>query len=145
MYEINGSVTYYIKKQETFIMRRNFFICGLTGWCLEILFTYIGNCSRHDLRLIGQTSIWMFPIYGMACIIKPLYRYFKKLPALFRGFIYSTGIFCFEYLSGSLLKKHHLCPWDYSNAPTNINGVIRLDYAPVWMAAGLIFEKILSK
>jgi len=97
MYEINGSVTYYIKKQETFIMRRNFFICGLTGWCLEILFTSIGNCSRHDLRLIGQTSIWMFPIYGMACIIKPLYRYFKKLPALFRGFIYSTGIFCFEY------------------------------------------------
>ena len=54
-------------------MRRNFFICGLTGWCLEILFTSIGNCSRHDLRLIGQTSIWMFPIYGMACIIKPLY------------------------------------------------------------------------
>ena len=97
-------------------MRRNFFICGLTGWCLEILFTSIGNC-----------------------------RYFKKIPALFRGFIYSTGIFCFEYLSGSLLKKHHLCPWDYSNAPTNINGVIRLDYAPVWMAAGLIFEKILSK
>ena len=93
----------------------------------------------------GMTSIWMFPIYGMACIIKPLYRYFKKIPALFRGFIYSTGIFCFEYLSGSLLKKHHLCPWDYSNAPTNINGVIRLDYAPVWMAAGLIFEKILSK
>ena len=110
-------------------MRRNFFICGLTGWCLEILFTSIGNCSRHDLRLIGQTSV----------------RYFKKIPALFRGFIYSTGIFCFEYLSGSLLKKHHLCPWDYSNAPTNINGVIRLDYAPVWMAAGLIFEKILSK
>ena len=105
MYEINGSVTYYIKKQETFIMRRNFFICGLTGWCLEILFTSIGNCSRHDLRLIGQTSVWMFPIYGMACIIKPLYRYFKKIPALFRGIIYSTGIFCFEYLSGSLLKN----------------------------------------
>ena len=101
-------------------------------------------CNEYD-EAIGQTSVWMFPIYGMACIIKPLYRYLKKLPALFRGFIYSTGIFCFEYLSGSLLKKHHLCPWDYSNAPTNINGVIRLDYAPVWMAAGLIFEKILSK
>ena len=126
-------------------MRRNFFLRVLTGRCLETLLTSIGNCSRHDLRLIGQTSVWMFPIYGMACIIKPLYRYFKKIPALFRGFIYSTGIFCFEYLSGSLLKKHHLCPWDYSNAPTNINGVIRLDYAPVWMAAGLIFEKILSK
>ena len=66
-------------------MRRNFFICGLTGWCLEILFTSIGNCSRHDLRLIGQTSVWMFPIYGMACIIKPLYRYFKKNPCSLPG------------------------------------------------------------
>jgi uncharacterized membrane protein len=137
----------YIHQKHTgrICMRRNFFICGLTGWCLEILFTSIGNCSRHDLRLIGQTSIWMFPIYGMACVIKPLYKYLKNLPVLFRGCIYSAGIFCFEYLSGSLLKKHHLCPWDYSKAPANINGVIRLDYAPVWMAAGLIFERILSK
>ncbi len=126
-------------------MRRNFFICGLTGWCLEILFTSIGNSDRHDLRLIGQTSVWMFPIYGMACIIKPLYRYFKKIP-LSSGALSIPQVFSvFEYLSGSLLKKHHLCSWDYSNAPTNINGVIRLDYAPVWMAAGLIFEKILSK
>lgn len=39
-------------------MRRNFFICGLTGWCLEILFTSIGNCSRHDLRLkIGRAHV----------------------------------------------------------------------------------------
>lgn len=126
-------------------MRRNFFICGLTAGASKFFLPPLAIGSRHDLRLIGQTSVWMFPIYGWACIIKPLYRYFKKIPALFRGIIYSTGIFCFEYLSGSLLKKHHLCPWDYSNAPTNINGVIRLDYAPVWMAAGLIFEKILSK
>lgn len=145
MYEINGSVTYYIKKTGDFYYAAKLFYLRTHGWCLEILFTSIGQLRRHDLRLIGQTSVWMFPIYGMACIIKPLYRYFKKIPALFRGIIYSTGIFCFEYLSGSLLKKHHLCPWDYSNAPTNINGVIRLDYAPVWMAAGLIFEKILSK
>ena len=59
-------------------MRRNFFICGLTGWCLEILFTSIGNCSRHDLRLIGQTSVWMFPIYGMACIINRCTDTLKK-------------------------------------------------------------------
>jgi uncharacterized membrane protein len=94
---------------------------------------------------LGGSWLFILQFESKKAIIKPLYRYFKKIPALFRGFIYSTGIFCFEYLSGSLLKKHHLCPWDYSNAPTNINGVIRLDYAPVWMAAGLIFEKILSK
>lgn len=42
------------------------------------------------------------------------------------------------------MKKHDMCPWDYSGAKSNINGLIRLDYAPFWMAAGLIFEKILS-
>lgn len=125
-------------------MQRNFFICGLTGWCLEILFTAMGSIHKKDFRMIGQTSIWMFPIYGTAAIIKPVYRHIKKFPVFIRGMIYSAGIFCFEYASGSLLKKHHLCPWDYSHAPANINGVIRLDYAPVWMAAGLIFERILK-
>ena len=43
---------------------RNFFICGLTGWCMEILFTSAGSLLKRDGRLIGQTSVWMFPIYG---------------------------------------------------------------------------------
>lgn len=37
-----------------------------------------------------------------------------------------------------------MCPWDYSNAKANVDSVIRLDYAPFWLVAGLIFEKILS-
>lgn len=123
---------------------RNFLVCGLTGWCMEILFTSAGSLLKKDARLIGQTSIWMFPIYGMAVLIRPVYRLIKNLPTLLRGTIYSLGIFFFEYLSGSLLKKHHMCPWDYSGAAANINGLIRLDYAPFWMAAGLIFERILT-
>lgn len=126
-------------------MHRNFLICGLTGWCLEILFTSLGSARKQDFRLIGQTSVWMFPIYGSAAMIKPVYRHIKKMPAVLRGMIYSTGIFCFEYVSGSILKKHHVCPWDYSGTPASVNGLIRLDYAPVWMAAGLIFERILAK
>lgn len=125
------------------MLGRNFFICGLTGWCMEILFTSAGSLLKKDGRLIGQTSVWMFPIYGMAVVIRPVYKVIKKLPALFRGGIYSLGIFSFEYLSGSLLKKHHMCPWDYSDAAANINGIIRLDYAPLWMLAGLLFERIL--
>lgn len=127
------------------MLGRNFFVCGLTGWCMEILFTSAGSLLKKDGRLIGQTSIWMFPIYGMAVLIRPVYKVIKKLPALFRGGIYSLGIFCFEYISGTLLKKHHICPWDYSDAAANVNGVIRLDYAPLWMLAGLLFERILCK
>ncbi len=125
-------------------MKHDFLLCGLTGWCLEILFTSLGSIRKKDMRLIGQTSVWMFPIYGTAAIIRPFYRHIQKLPALIRSIIYAAGIFGFEFFSGSLLKKHHLCPWDYSNVPTNINGVIRLDYAPVWMITGLIFERVLS-
>lgn len=127
------------------MITKNFFICGLTGWCMEIIFTSADAFRKRDLRLIGQTSIWMFPIYGMAVLIKPVYRIIKGFPALLRGSIYSVGIFSFEYLTGTLLKKHHLCPWDYSGSPLNINGVIRLDYAPFWMCAGLIFERILDR
>ena len=126
-------------------MRRKFLICGLTGWCMEILFTAFDSFRRRELKLMGRTSVWMFPIYGMAVLIEPAYHLTKKFPALFRGFLYSAGIFAIEFLSGSFLKKHSICPWDYSRAKTNVNGVIRLDYTPFWMAAGLIYEKILTK
>ena len=125
------------------MLGKNFCICGLTGWCMEILFTSAGSLLKHDKRMIGQTSLWMFPIYGMAAIISPLYKLIKEKPVLMRGSIYTLGIFSFESLSGIFLRKYHLCPWDYSDAKTNVNGVIRLDYAPLWMAAGLLFERIL--
>lgn len=125
-------------------MKKNFFICGLTGWCMEILFTALGALRNHDYKLIGKTSIWMFPIYGMAAVIDPIHRHLTNLPALFRGGIYTVGIYTGEFISGSLLKKMHMCPWDYSKAKSNIKGVIRLDYAPLWMLAGLTFEKILE-
>ena len=112
---------------------------------MEILFTAFDSFRRRELKLMGRTSIWMFPIYGLAVLIEPAYRYTKRLPALLRGLVYSAGIFTMEFLSGSFLKKHGICPWDYSNAKSNVGGVIRLDYAPFWMAAGLIFEKILTK
>ena len=64
--------------------------------------------------------------------------------ALLRGAIYSVGIFTGEYVSGSFLKKHKMCPWDYSRAKSNVNGVIRLDFAPLWMFAGLTFEKVME-
>lgn len=125
-------------------MKKNFFICGLTGWCMEILFTSFGALRKKNLKLIGQTSIWMFPIYGMAAVIEPVSHHMKGVPTIFRGMVYSLGIFICEYVSGSLLKRHDLCPWDYSKAKFNIGGIIRLDYAPLWMAVGLIFEKLMD-
>ena len=86
----------------------------------------------------------MFPIYGMACIFSPLSQKLKTKNTLLRGSIYTAFIFAGEFLSGLFLKKHRICPWDYSRAKFNIKGVIRLDYAPLWFTAGLFFEKFLK-
>ena len=111
---------------------------------MEIMFTSLHAIKNKNYKLIGQTSMWMFPIYGLAVFIKPVYRLIKDRPIIIRGGIYSLGIITCEYISGTLLKKRNLCPWDYSKAKANIDGVIRLDYLPVWMAVGLIFEHILT-
>ena len=85
--------------------KNNFMICGLTGWCMEIVFTSLDSIRNNNFKLTGHTSIWMFPIYGMAAVIPPVYKHIRKLPALLRGSIYSAGIFACEYLTGSFLKK----------------------------------------
>ena len=83
---------------------RNFFICGLAGWCMEIVFTSFGTFLHGDPRLLGQTSLWMFPIYGMAALIDPIYEKIKYWPFLLRGCFYATSIMLGEFLSGSLLR-----------------------------------------
>ncbi len=94
---------------------------------------------------MGQSSAWMFPIYGMAAVIRPLSVAFRPLGLLTRGLIYMSGIFSMEYMTGSFLKKWGICPWDYSGAPLNYRGLIRLDFAPLWFLTGLVYEKLLEK
>ena len=123
---------------------KNFLRCGLMGWCMEIMFTALDSLRRRNLKLTGMTSLWMFPIYGCAAIIAPISRLLKNRPFWMRGLAYMSLIFSGEYLTGKLLRKHSMCPWDYHKSRFHIGSVIRLDYAPLWFGAGLMFEKMLS-
>lgn len=125
-------------------MKKKFFLCGTIGWCMEILFTSTHSILEKNFQLTGYTSLWMFPIYGMAAFLFPVYKYIKRLHIFLRGSIYTLCIFITEYCTGSFLKQYHLCPWDYSKAKLNIQGVIRLDFAPLWFLVGLVFEHILT-
>lgn len=125
-------------------MKNKFLLCGSVGWCMEIFWTGIHCLEQRDFTLMGHSSIWMFPIYGMAAVIGPVSKYLKGLPALWRGSIYTVGIYFMEFTTGSLLSRLQICPWDYSQAALNYKGLIRFDYAPLWFLAGLFFEKILS-
>ena len=121
-------------------------VCGLIGWCSECAWTGLHAIGkRKDRRLICHTSLWMFPIYGMAALMRPISKKLERVNVLLRGLIYMAGIFGTEYVTGRLLQKHQACPWDYSKARFNVRGVIRLDYAPIWFVLGLIYERILRK
>ena len=122
---------------------KNFLKCGLTGWCMEILFTAANALRRRDMTLKGNTSLWMFPIYGCAVIFAPIARFLKQKPIWLRGLTYMSLIFSAEFLTGKLLRHRSLCPWDYGRSRWNVSRVIRLDYAPCWFIAGLLFERLL--
>lgn len=87
----------------------------------------------------------MFPIYGMAAFLEPVCRFLKGKPFWLRGLTYAGLIFSGEYLTGTLLKKRSLCPWDYSRSKWHINKLVRLDYIPIWFLAGLLFERLLDE
>lgn len=123
---------------------RNFFRCGLAGWCMEICYTSATSLCKRDFRLRGITSLWMFPIYGSAAFLRPLFAHLKNHSVLVRGLTYMSLIFSTEYLSGRLLRSRGLCPWDYKGCRFQIDRLIRLDFAPLWFGAGLFFERLVT-
>ncbi len=113
---------------------------------------------HNDWRLMGQTSLLMFPIYGCGALLGPIGFLIdrwvnpgKKSAAkraeltIRHGFLYMVLIFVVEYFAGTLLRGNGICPWDYTGRSTNIDGLIRLDFAPLWFATGLLFEQITKK
>ncbi len=133
----------------------NFFKCGITGWCLEVIFTSIESIQAQDWRLMGRTSLLMFPIYGCGVFLAPIGRMVDRWIGEYplrnsdrmirHGMLYMVLIFTAEYMSGAWLKNRGMCPWDYSGRQTSINGLIRLDFAPLWFGTGLLFEQITKK
>ena len=126
------------------MLGKNFVICGLTGWCMEVAFTSAGALSKKDKKLMGQTSAWMFPIYGMAAAIGEVAPKISHWPSPARALLYGSAIMAGEYVSGSILTKFDICPWSYKGAKYAVKDIVRLDYLPLWMIAGLLFERILT-
>ena len=66
----------------------NFFICGFIGWCLECLWTGLNSIIKRDKSLKCNTSIWMFPIYGMAAFLSHISKLLKNKNVFKRGVFY---------------------------------------------------------
>jgi hypothetical protein len=84
----------------------------------------------------------MLPIYAL---IQPLFErahdQLRDRPLLMRAGTYGIGFLAVEYGAGALLRElRGRAPWDYSDAPRHVNGLIRPDYFVLWAAAGLALE-----
>lgn len=122
---------------------KRFIIYGLIGWFLEIIWTGLGSLLSGDVRLTSTTYLWMFPIYGLVVLFEGLHENIRPHPYWARGLFWMVLFFTVEYLTGWLIRSLvGTAPWDYSQAFFQVDGLIRLDYAPVWFAGGLLFEKI---
>ena len=53
-------------------LSKDFVKCGVIGWCMEIAVTSLQAFRRREPTLTGHTSLFMFPIYGAACLLRPL-------------------------------------------------------------------------
>jgi uncharacterized membrane protein len=122
------------------------YLVASVGTGLEVFFTGLSSLRKRNVRLTGHSYLWMFPIYGLAY---PLFHWLWPVvgewPLVVRGLLYVVIFFALEYTSGWLLRRLvGVCPWEegYRAARCGVHGLIRLDYAPVWVAVVLLFERI---
>jgi uncharacterized membrane protein len=121
---------------------------GLLGWSTEVVFTALDALSHRrtrDARLRGHSYLWMAPIYGLCAVLyEPAHDALRVRPAAHRALAYALGILAVEYASGRLIRRATgAIPWDYTGrSPLAIRGAVRLDYAPLWAAAGIALERV---
>ena len=89
------------------------------------MFNFAVFIKRGDICLTGTTSVIMFFIYGLVVFMEPLFKQLKGQSAIVRGMTYGLLIFAIEFFSGTGLKAVNACPWDYSSAVYNINGLVK--------------------
>ena len=120
-----------------------FVLFGFLGLLGELGFTSLKKTiTQKSLELKGETSLWMFPVYGLIAFVFPLIAvHISSWPWIVRGLIYMVTFFLVEYIAGFILTKLKICPWKYP-AKYSVNGLIYLPYAPLWFAVGLGIEWI---
>jgi len=121
------------------------FLFSFLGLGLETAFTAaLDYPKRRDNHLMGYSSLWYVPLYALAPIVfyfwgRTLFAY----PWYVRGLIYTALIYAIEYAGMWALRRllgSSPSEAGYYESRWHVHGLIRLDFAPFWFAAGLLFE-----
>jgi uncharacterized membrane protein len=115
-----------------------FLAYGLTGWAIDSLYVWLHTGRRRPSSLLNV------PVYGLAQpLFESLHDRVRERPLALRATAYGLGILGVEYLSGRVLRRlFGQAPWDYSAARFGIEGLVRLDYLPLWALFGLGLERL---
>jgi hypothetical protein len=113
---------------------------------MEVVFTSLSRSLRvRDPKLVGRTYLWMLPIYGAGgLLLERLHGHLLRrgFPPALRALAATGAILAWEFGTGSALRcALGECPWRYRRGIT-LRGYARLDYAPYWYAAALLFEVV---
>jgi hypothetical protein len=83
-------------------------------------------------------------IYGLlGCAMERLFTGLATVIRRGQGRRYGAGFQLAEFMSGSVLRRvASEAPWDYRHARFNIDGLVRLDYLPLWALVGLGTEQL---
>jgi len=124
-------------------LARKFALYGCAGWVLEVLFTGTKAALSRDGKLPARTYLWMHPIYGATGLaLEAVHRTLGRRSRLTRAAASLGVIYATEYVSGAALRTVlGECPWRYREG-VHVHGLVRLDYAPFWLAAALAFERM---
>lgn len=100
-----------------------------------------GPWHSAAVALVGQTSLWMMPIYALAAVcIEALYRRLHRTPWPLRGLVYGIVILALELVTGLVLRAvTGYAIWRYSDAG-NILEMTSVRILPVWILVGLSVE-----
>ncbi|MFN2581670.1 MAG: hypothetical protein ABR498_02890 [Candidatus Dormibacteria bacterium] len=122
---------------------------GMLGWATEVAFTGVHQALHPKHRtwhLRGHSYLWMLPIYGLvAFLFEPVHEGMRGRAVWQRAGAYAIGFIAVEYATGSALRRMvGVVPWDYTGRSRFAvpGGAVRLDYLPLWAAAGLALERI---
>lgn len=122
---------------------------GIHGVFAEIVFTAAWEfVVSGSWSLMGATSLWSFLIYGIGSLVgEVLYTALHSSGVLLivRGPVYVLSVYAWELTCGLVLDCFGARGWDYSQFSYNFLGIITLEYAPLWLAAGLYFELLMSR
>ena len=122
---------------------------GVHGIFAEVVFTALWQfIVDGTLTLMGVSSLWSFLTYGLGTFFgaEPVRKLMLTygVPVWLRCLLYVPLVYAWEFAFGILLSYFHACPWDYSEFQFNVMGLITMEYAPVWLLAGVYFEYLMS-